>query len=335
MHKFSWYEAKSVADALQQVNTSTTEEMYNPTGKAALLKAGGVDLWDLVKEGLVKPSMVVNIRNIPGLDRLRFDEETGLRLGANLTLADMEEDETIRERYQALHQAVAKAATPQLRNMATLGGNLAQRTRCWYFRSPDHHCFRKGGDRCFARNGENENHAILENGSCVSLHASSVATALMAFDARVVIVNSQEEVREVPMIDFFLTPAQDISRECALEVDDIITEIIVPAPSKKVKSYYIKQGARESYDWSLADVAVVLEMDGSTCSMARVVLGAAAPVPLRSMEAEEVLTGNRIDEGRAKEAALAAMSKARPLDKNGYKIPLFESIIQRAILQIA
>lgn len=335
MHKFKWYEAKSVADALSQVNTTLSEELYKPSGNAAVIKAGGVDLWDLVKEGLVKPSTVVNIRNIPGLDGLQYDNENGLRLGANLTLGDIEANEEVKANYYALHQAVAKAATPQLRNMATLGGNLAQRTRCWYFRSPDHPCFRKGGDTCFAKRGENENHAILDNGSCVSIHASSVSTALMAYGASVIIVNSEEEVREVPMEAFFVSPSEDPSKESVLAQDELITEVRIPAPGKKVKSYYIKQGARESYDWSMADVAVVLEMDGGTCSKASVVLGAAAPVPYRSEAAEEALTGKKVNEAVAKEAALAAMANARPLDQNGYKIPLFESIIQRAILEIA
>jgi len=338
MNKFSWYEAKSVEDALKQVNATVSGELYNPSNKAAVFKSGGIDLFDLIKEGLIRPQKIVNIRNIPGLDKISYDPKGGLRIGANVTLAEMESSKEIREHYRALHQAVAHAATPQLRNMSTLAGNLAQRNRCWYFRSIDHHCFRKGGDRCFARNpdsGENENHAILENGSCVSVHASSIATALMAFKAGIVVVDAKGEKKEVLMDDFFVAPGKDASRENVLQPQEIITEIVVPAPTSKTKSFYIKQVARESYDWSLGDVAVVAEVSGNTCQKASIVLGAAAPVPYRSLPAEKAMEMKAIDVKNAASAAQAAMDAARPLSRNGFKVPLFISIIRDAILGIA
>ncbi len=338
MNKFSWYEAKSVEDALQQVSSTIAEEMYQPSTQAAVFKSGGVDLLDLVKEGLVRPQKIVNIRNIPGLDRISYDPKAGLRIGANVTLAELEASREIKDHFRALHEAVAHAATPQLRNMSTLAGNLAQRTRCWYFRSIDHQCFRKGGDRCFARSatsGENENHAILENGSCVSVHASSIATALMAFRAGVVIVNGKGEKREVLLDDFFVAPGQDAFRENVLAPKELITEIVVPAPAPATRSFYIKQVARESYDWSLGDVAVVAEVSGRTCRKASIVLGAAAPVPYRALAAEKAMEGKAIDEKNATAAAEAAMDAARPLSRNGYKVPLFLSIIRDAILGVA
>ncbi len=338
MNKFSWYEAKSVEDALKQVNATVSEELYKPTQKAAVMKSGGIDVLDLVKEGLVQPQKIVNIRNIPGLDKISYDAKKGLSIGANVTLADIESNEEIKEKYLALHQAVAHAATPQLRNMSTVAGNLAQRNRCWYFRSIDHNCFRKGGDRCFARSnwtGENENHAILENGSCVSVHASSVATAFMAFNAKVVIMNADGERKEVSMDDFFVLPSQDGSKENILKAKELITEIIVPAPTAKTKSYYIKQMARESHDWSLGDVAVVAEVSGNSCEKASIVLGAAAPVPYRSLLAEKAMANKPINAQNALAAAEAAMEIAKPLTKNGYKVPLFVSIIRDAILGVA
>ena len=338
MNKFSWYEAKSIEDALNQVNSTVSEELYKPTQAAAVFKSGGIDLFDLVKEGLIQPRKIVNIRNIPGLDNISFDAKDGLRIGANVTLAELETNPEIEARYFALHQAVAHAATPQLRNMSTIAGNLAQRNRCWYFRSADHPCFRRGGDRCYARaaaTGENENHAILDNGSCVSVHASSIATALMAFNAVVVIVNKDGEKKEVPMEDFFVAPAQDATRENSLRAGELITEIFVPAPAAGTRSFYIKQVARESYDWSLGDVAVVAEVSGNTCKKASIVLGAAAPVPYRSIPAEKAMENKAIDENNATAAAQAAMAPARPLSKNGYKVPLFVAIIKDAILKIA
>ena len=286
----------------------------------------------------LKPQKVINIRNISGLDKISYDRKEGLRIGANVTLAEMASNELIKENYFALHQAVNHAATPQLRNMSTLGGNIAQRNRCWYFRSTDHECFRKAGDRCFARHsetGENENHAILDNGSCVSVHASSISTALMAFNATVVIVNGEGKKKEVLMDDFFVSASEDISMETILQAKEMIMDIILPAPKKNTKSFYIKQGVRESYDWSLGDVAVVIEVSGNTCKSASIVLGAAAPVPYRSNEAQKAIENETINSDNALAAAKAAMSKARPLAKNGYKVPMFVSIIKDAILEIS
>jgi xanthine dehydrogenase YagS FAD-binding subunit len=338
MNKFSWYEAKSVEDALQQVNSTVSEELYEHTNKASVFKSGGIDVLDWVKEGLLKPQKIINIRNIPGLDNISYDPKKGMNIGSNVTLAEIASNPEIKNHYLALHQAVNHAATPQLRNMSTLGGNIAQRNRCWYFRSADHDCFRKGGDRCFARHsetGENENHAIIDNGSCVSVHASSIATALMAFNASVVIINGEGEKKKVTMDDFFVTAGKDIAMENILQAKEIITEIILPAPAKNTKSAYIKQVARESYDWSLGDVAVVFEISGNTCRSASIVLGAAAPVPYRSMEAQQAIENKTINSENALAAAEAAMKIARPLAKNGYKVPLFVSTLKQAILEIS
>jgi xanthine dehydrogenase YagS FAD-binding subunit len=338
MNKFSWYEARSIEDALQQVNKTVSEELYQSSNEAAIFKSGGIDVLDWVKEGLLKPQKIINIRNIPGLDEISYDRKEGLSIGANVTLAEIASNEVIKENYLALHQAVNDAATPQLRNMSTLGGNIAQRNRCWYFRSTDHECFRKAGDRCFARHsetGENENHAILDNGSCISVHASSISTALMAFNATVVIVNGEGKKKEVLMDDFFVSSSQDISMETILQAKEMITDIILPAPKKNTKSFYIKQGVRESYDWSLGDVAIVMEVSGNTCKSASIVLGAAAPVPYRSIEAQQAMENETINSDNALVAAKAAMSKARPMAKNGYKVPLFVSIIKQAIIEIS
>jgi len=338
MNKFSWYEATSIEDALQQVNSTVSQQLYEQTNKASVFKSGGIDVFDWVKEGLLKPQKIVNIRNIPGLDKISFDPKKGMSIGSNVTLAELASNTEIKNHYLALHQAVNHAATPQLRNMSTLGGNIAQRNRCWYFRSIDHDCFRKGGDRCFARNsetGENENHAIIDNGSCVSVHASSIATALMAFNASVVIINGEGEKKKVTMDDFFVAPGKDIAMENILQAKEIITEIILPAPTKNTKSAYIKQVARESYDWSLGDVAVVFEVSGSTCRSASIVLGAAAPVPYRSMEAQQAIENKTINSENALAAAEAAMKIARPLAKNGYKVPLFVATLKQAILEIS
>lgn len=334
MNRFSWYDAKTVEEALSEVSATLSQTLQPDSPKnAAVFKSGGIDLLDLMKEGLCKPETIVNIKNIAGLDRIVFDKKKGLKIGANATLSQIASNPFVKEHYLALYQAAGQAGTPQLRNTASLGGNLAQRTRCWYFRSAEHPCLRKGGSTCFARHGENEQHAILENDTCVSVHASSVATALIAFGAGVEITGLRGRKREVPMEAFFVLPETDIERETILEPKELITAVIIPPVTVDTRSFYINQGARESHDWPLADTAVVVELSGSTCKNAVIVLGAAAPVPLTSKAAAQVLIGKRLNEENAAAAAEAAMRGASPLTKNGYKIPLFKAIIKRAIIK--
>ncbi|MGK7393381.1 MAG: FAD binding domain-containing protein [Candidatus Cyclobacteriaceae bacterium M3_2C_046] len=333
MNKFSWYQAKSIEDALDKVNT-TASDLFNPLpgSTSVIYKAGGVDLLDLMKEGLVNPSGLVDVKKIPGLDKIEYDETAGLKIGANVTLSDIEYHPLIKEKYLALYQAVAHAGTPQLRNLATLGGNLAQRTRCWYFRSIDHKCFRKGTRTCFAQDGENEFHAIIDNEYCASVHASSVATALMAFNTKVYITRPHEGIQEFSLESFFVHPEQYRKNETILKNGDLITGILIPVPEKGTKSYYIKQGARESHDWAIADVAVVAQSSGGKCKSAEIVLGAAAPVPIKSNEAAKEVVGNKINESVAIAAGKASMKEATPLAGNKYKIPIFETIVKRALL---
>ena len=334
MNRFSWYDATTVEEALAEVNSTVSQTLQpDEIEDAAVFKSGGIDLLDLMKEGLSEPQKIVNIKNIEGLDQITYDKREGLRIGANTTLSQIASNDRIKSDYLALHLSAAQAGTPQLRNMSTLGGNLAQRTRCWYFRSIDHLCLRKGGSTCFARNGENEHHAILENNFCVSVHASSVATALMAFNARVEITGTRGRKKEVQMEKFFVRPEEDIRKETILEPKELITAVIIPPVTVNTRSYYINQGIKESHDWPLTDTAVVMELFGTTCKNAVIVLGAVAPVPLKSETAAQVLIGKIVNEESAAAAAEAAMKEAKPLAKNSYKIPLCKAIIKRVLMK--
>ena len=334
MNKFSWYEAKSVEDAVNKVNATASDilgKAYNDS--SVIFKAGGIDLLDLMKEGLVNPSTIVNIRNIPGLDKIEYNDKDGLKIGANVTLAELENNAIVKEKFLALHQSITHAGTPQLRNSATLGGNLAQRTRCWYFRSFDHQCYRKGSGTCFAQEGENEFHAIMNNQTCASVHSSSVATALKAFNTTVEIAGTNGKTRSIDIEKFFVHPETDSRTENVLASNELITGITIPAVDENVKSYYIKQGARESHDWAIADVAVVLEISGGQCKNAEIVLGAAAPVPIKAVDAANKLKGKAINESIAESVGKASMKGATPLANNAYKVPIFKSIVKRAILK--
>ena len=309
----------------------TVNEAVAQLGARSVAKAGGVDLLDRLKEGLEAPSRLVNIRNIRGLDRIEEDK-SGLRIGPLATLARLSAERLLLTRYTAIAQAAGRAATPQIRNMATAGGNLLQRPRCWYFRQAEFNCRRKGGERCFAIEGENQYHAIFDNQLCAIVHPSALAVPLMAMGASLKLTNGKG-VREIALERFFLTPEQDITRENVIAADDLITEIRVPAPEAGVRSGYVKQGEKESFDWPVADVAVVLKVKGNVCLRASIVMGAAAPVPWRASKAEGALAGKVINEEAARAAARLAVEGATPLTQNGYKLPIFETIVRRAILK--
>jgi xanthine dehydrogenase YagS FAD-binding subunit len=322
MNRFEWTNASTVDEAIAQLSGST------------VIKAGGVDLLDRLKEGLEAPQRLVNIRNIAGLDSLHDDPKEGLRIGPLVTLARLSSDPTVRRRYTALADAAGHAATPQIRNMATAGGNILQRPRCWYFRSEQFHCLKKGGSRCFAIEGENQYHAIFGNRLCAIVHPSGIATALVALGAKLELTGPKGK-REVTLEEFFITPEEDVRRENSLGAQELLTEIRVPAPAPAATSFYIKQREKESFDWPIADVAVALECSDNRCDKASIILGAAAPVPLRARNAEAALTGKPINEETARAAARAAMQGATPLSQNAYKVPVFETVVRRAILAAA
>lgn len=349
MNRFQWMNAKTVAEAATQTNSTVADAMlvatHNTDGNqgtteggrqpdnTSIIKAGGVDLLDLLKEDLVTPSRIINIRALPNMDRIANDS-TGLRIGPLVTLAQIAADTTIQRSHTALVDAADHVATPQIRNVATIGGNLLQRPKCWYFRHEAFRCLKKGGDRCFALEGDNEFLAIFDNQTCPIVHASTMATPLIAMNAELVLTN-RRGTRTVRLEEFFVTPEKDVRRENSLQVGEIITEIRVPAMSANTRSAHIKQGEKESFDWAIADVAVVLEQAQGRVRRASVVLGAVAPVPWRACAAEALLVNQSVTEETARAAARAAVQGATPLQENGYKVPILEAVVRRTILQAA
>jgi xanthine dehydrogenase YagS FAD-binding subunit len=321
MRSFEWLQAGSLQEAIAEL------------GPGVVVKAGGVDLLDRLKEGLETPRRLVNLRGIAGLDSVSVAAGE-LVLGPLVTLAELEAHAEIKRRWPALAAACAHAATPQIRNMATLGGNLAQRPRCWYFRSADFHCRKKGGTVCYAHAGENQFHAIIGNGLCAIVHPSSLATALVAYGARVSLQSKRGE-RTLPLEQFFQAPEKDVTRENQLGADELIAAVRLPATTAATRAAYHKEVEKESFDWPMADVAVVLDMNGHHCQRASIVLGAAAPVPWRAHSSEAILTGRTVDEHAAEAAANAAMQGMTPLSHNGYKLPIFRAVVRRTILAAA
>ncbi len=339
MKNFEWLNARDLTVATQAVATTVASAMVNPDGRPAesqtVLKAGGIDLLDLMKEGLLSPSRIVNLHEIPGLDIIRTTEDGGLRIGALATLEQIGTHTIVRERYGALADAAGSSASPQIRHVATIGGNLLQRPRCWYFRSAAHHCVRKGGSHCFAFGGENQYHAIFDHDGCAIVHPSTAATALLALDARLELANAGEK-RVLALSDFLLLPVKDIHRENDLRPGEILVAILLAPRSPLSRSAHLKQAELASFDWPIADVAVSLDLSADgVCQAASIVLGAVAPVPRRAKTAEQVLIGRKIDEASAQAAANAALDGTMPLSKNAYKIPLLEVLVRRAVLAAA
>ncbi|HSK10239.1 MAG TPA: FAD binding domain-containing protein, partial [Vicinamibacterales bacterium] len=242
-------------------------------------------------------------------------------------------DPLINERYTVLAQAARAVASPQLRNQGTIGGNICQKPRCWYYRG-DFHCLRKGGDACFAVNGENQYHCIFGGDGCFIVHPSDTAPALTALEARVRVAGPGGS-RVVPIGSFFVLPSKDVARETVLERNEIVTEILLPPAEQGLRSSYRKVRGRGAWDFALAGVALALLVRGGTVERARVVLAGAAPVPWRSQAAEQALVGKGLTPAVAAAAADAAMQGAEPLEKNGYKIAMFKGAITESLLALA
>ena len=290
--------------------------------------AGGMDLLALMKDYVAQPDAVVNVKR---LDRtIAKTPDGGLKIGAAVTLSELAADGGAARLYPALVQAAAEVGTPQIRNVGTVGGNLNQRPRCWYFRNEEFPCLKKGGSRCFAVDGENQYHAIFGDGPCHIVHPSSLAVPSIALNARFRVVGPRGE-REVAAGDYFLMPDRNLFGETVLEPNELLTHVIVPAPGP-AKSATYEVRFKQSHDWPLAMASVALTMSGDTIRSARVVMGAVAPIPWRSMAAEAALAGKRVSEETAAAAADAALKGAKPMTLNAYKIQIARTAVKRAIL---
>ncbi len=317
-------------------NPATLKEavaLLDPADTAGRVKvlAGGQDLLTEMKEHIIAPQALVNIKHIPGMDQVRYDAEKGLHIGALVTISRIAGDETVIRRFPALAMAAESVASPQIRHVGTLGGNLCQRPRCWYYRNENIHCIKKGGDTCYAIAGENKYNAILGGGPVWIVHPSDTATALVALGAQANIVG-KKAMRTVPLEKFFILPKVDPLRENVLKPDEILTSIVIPPSPLAERSVYLKFREKESMDFALSAVAVALRMDGKAVADARIVLGGVAPIPWRVPRAEAALKGQPVTEATLRRVADLALDGATPLEKNGFKVPLTKTLVRRAIL---
>ena len=318
--------------AFAYVNAANEKEaiagLVPDRGKSMPL-GGGMDLLGLMKDYIAQPERIVNVKN---LDRsVRKSPDGGVRIGAAITLAELVANADVARLYPALVQAAEEVGTPQIRNAGTVGGNLNQRPRCWYFRNEEFPCLKKGGSRCFAVDGENQFHAIFGDGPCHIVHPSSLAVPAIALDARFRIVGPAGE-REVAAADYFEMPDKNMFGETVLKPNEILTHVILPAPGA-VKSATYEVRFKQSHDWPLASASAALSMNGQTIRGARIVMGAVAPVPWRSTAAEAALAGKRVTEETAIAAADAAVQGAKPMSGNAYKVQIARTAVKRAILR--
>ena len=304
--------------------------------------AGGTDLLTLMKGDLVAPVQLIDLKRIVDLDdRIELDAG-GLEIGALATLRELERHQVVRSAAPALAEAAALAASPQLRNMATLGGNLLQRPRCWYFRSSQIDCWLKGAETCPARVGENGQHALFSPGPCVAVHPSDLATALVALDAAVRVVGPEGE-RTVPLETFFAVPTDERRRENVLTGDEIIRTVVIPQPpdiavgdgaTTSSTSTYLKAMDRKVWAFALVGIGARVTMAGGRIAESRIVLGGVSQAPWRAHEAEALLLGAEPSEELVRQVGEVALAGAEPLEHNGYKVPLAKALVRRALVAV-
>jgi xanthine dehydrogenase YagS FAD-binding subunit len=318
----------------QHLNASTVDEAVALLKKykdKARLIAGGTDLLSELKNDIVAkyPEVLINIKSISGLDYVR-KTKTALKIGALTRLSDIVASSLLATECKVLVEAAKSVATPQIRNMGTIGGNLTQDTRCWYYRYPKEIggsiiCRRKGGRSCSAVAGDNRYHAIFPTKHCFAVCPSDTAVALAALDAKIKIV-SPGGSRTLPVADFY----QPLGN--ALATDEMVTEIQIPRILLSTRQIFTKYRLREAVDFAIVSVAMVVILDNGICRDARIVLGAVAPGPFRAVKSEQLLLGKSIDGSIAKAAAIEAIADAKPLSRNAYKVQIAKTLVERALL---
>lgn len=318
---FDLYQPGSVDEAL---------ELLDRHGHGAWVLAGGLDSFDWFKDRVMRPEAVIDLGGIAELRGVR-DFEGGLEIGAMTSLVEVERHADVRSRYGLLARAAAHVATPQIRNQGTLGGNVAQDTRCWYYRG-GWPCYRAGGNTCYASapRAMNREHCIIGASRCVAVNPSDTAPALLALGAHMVVRDRRGE-RVIEAEDFFIGPSIDITRMTVLEPGDLLTAVRLPGVWSGANSYFEKVSERASWDFALATVAAAYRVAGGSVREARIAVNGVAPYPLRLTEAERVVVGGAPTEAAADAAGEAAVARAKALAHNDYKIPLLRNLVRRAV----
>ncbi len=300
--------------------------------KESKMLAGGTDLLGELKEETQTPKRLINLKTLTDLNGIRVESD-GLSLGALTSLARIADHPEIVENYPALRTTILKTATPQLRNVGTLGGNLCQRVRCWYYRDATYPCRKKGGALCYAQRGENEYHSIFDNQVCCAPHPSNTAPVLIAYDAEVEI-SGKSGSRRIPLEDFFVGPETNVQAENVLEPDEVLTRVFLKRSTASRPTAYIEAREKQSFDWALCGATVSLRFDAKKVADARIVLSAVAPTPKRRRDLEKMLIGKELTDKLLTEVAQRAVWSATPLEHNEYKLTLVKTTLKRALNEV-
>ena len=319
--------------AFQLFQPASTDEalgVLDQYGADAWVLAGGLDTWDWLKDRVKKPAAVVDLGGIASLREIRSTGD-GLEIGAMATLREVIRHPDVASQYGMLADSASQAASPQIQNQGTLGGNLGQDTRCWYYRD-GWSCYRAGGNICYADTptAMNREHAILGASRCVAVNPSDTAPVLVALDAEMVVRNSGGE-RVIPAQDFFIGPAVDIMRMTALQPGDILTSIRIPSTWAGSRFYFEKARDRAVWDFPLANVASAAKVNNGTIEDIRIVANGVAPYPVRFIAAEDAVRGRQVNEETAAQAGDIAINGVRPLAHNGYKVTLLHNLVMRSV----
>lgn len=292
--------------------------------------AGGNDLLNRMKDYLAEPKTLVNIKSLPGLNRIETGPSTW-KIGATVTVAELEDNAELKKVFPGLQQAAAEVGSRQIRNVATVGGNLSQHSRCWYYRHRDTVCLKKNGDVCYARHGENKYHSLFTGNTCISPVVSNLSIALAALDAAVILFRDGKEVR-LTIPEFYAKAWENPLAHNSLTAGDLILRVEIPVQGRK--SAYEQVSEKASFDWALVSCSAAAKVSGGKLSQARIALGAISPVPHLVQAANDFLEGKTLDETTADQAANLLLAKAQPLEHNSYKLPIARALIRRTLLQL-
>ncbi len=316
--------------AFEYVSAQTPQSAATLAGKDGRYIAGGIDVLGEIKDGIVEPKRLVNVKSLPGLREIKPGAQSWT-IGANVTIAELAAHAELRKAFPGLAEAAAEVGSPQIRNVATLAGNLAQHSRCWYYRHPDVRCLKEGGSTCYAREGENKFHSLFTGNPCISPTPSNLAIALTALEAT---AHVQRGGKTVPMSmrELYEKAWSNPLAHHSLEPADLILHVEVPV--RQTRSAYMQMAEKHDFDWALVSCSAAARIEGNKLAGARVVLGQVSPIPYRSDEADKFLEGKTLDDAVATRAAELLLKDATPFQHNAYKVPLAQALIRRTLLKL-
>ena len=316
--------------AFQYATAASPAGAHELAGQNGRYLAGGIDLLGELKEYIAEPTVLVNVKALPGLNKIEPSRQLW-SIGTNVTIAELEDHREVKQVFPGLQQAAAEVGSRQIRNVATVGGNLAQHSRCWYYRHRDVFCLKKGGDMCYARHGENKYHSLFSGNTCISPVVSNLSVVLAALDATVIVQRGDKPTR-MSIAEFYAKAWDNPTAHHSLEHGDLVLKVEIPVQQRR--SAYLQVSEKSMFDWALVSCAAAAKVEGGKLRQARVVLGAVANVPYQVAAANQFLEGKALDDETANKTADLLLENANALSENGYKIPMARALIRRTLLQL-